>query len=67
MYSSRSPIPAGKKNKFTKAWKGVWAYSFPRDKLLKFSKSKKFYFESEVAAAQITTPNAILFMKSARL
>ena len=44
MYSSRSPIPAGKKNKFTKAWKGVWAYSFPRDKLLKFSKRHKKTF-----------------------
>ena len=31
------------------------------------SKSKKSYFESEVAAAHITTPNAILFIKSARL
>ena len=30
-------------------------------------KVKKFYFESEVAAAHITTPNAILFIKSARL
>ena len=42
----RSKVP-GKKGKFIKAFRQVCIYSFPRNKLLKFSKLKeKTFFEN---------------------
>ena len=41
LYISRAPVPNNKKNKFEKAWRQVCIYSFPRDKLMKFSSLKK--------------------------
>ena len=47
LYASRASIPSGKKNKSNKAWKGVWAYSFPRDKLLRFGNNfRKTFLEN---------------------
>ena len=39
MYISRSPIPGNKKNRLVRGWKQVCIYSFPREILLKFSKT----------------------------
>ena len=44
LYASRAKIPATKKGNFVKSWRQVLAYSFPRDKLLKFAKNKKKTF-----------------------
>ena len=41
LYASRAPIASSKKGNFVKSWRQVLVYSFPRDKLLKFAKSKK--------------------------
>lgn len=41
MYASRAPIPFNKKKKFTKAWRQVCAYAFPKKKLKLFYNLKK--------------------------
>ena len=47
IYMSRSKVPGNKKGKFIKAFRQVCIYSFPRNKLLKFSKLKeKTFFEN---------------------
>ena len=40
LYMSRGPIPSNKALEFKKAWRQVCAYSFPRDALLDFNKTK---------------------------
>ena len=47
MYMSRSKIPGNKKGKFITAFRQVCIYSFPRNKLLKFTKfNEKTFFEN---------------------
>lgn len=47
LFSSRSPIPGNKYNKFITAYKHLCIFSFPRKDLIKFSKSdNKTYFEN---------------------
>ena len=41
LYMSRAPIPANKKYDFQKGWRQVCAYSFPKKKLISFSKKQK--------------------------
>ena len=41
LYMSRGPIPGNKKGSFTKGWRQVCAYSFPRYALEAFSAEKK--------------------------
>lgn len=41
LYMSRSPIPGNKRKEFTKAWRQICIYVFPRDPLLAFHKEKK--------------------------
>ena len=46
MYISRGPIPFNKEKLFKSGYRQVCVYSFPRDKLIMFSKlSKKSFFE----------------------
>ena len=40
LYQSRAPIPTTKNKKFIKAWRQVCAYSFPRNALFDFNKTK---------------------------
>ena len=48
LYMSRSPIPGNKNNTFSKAWRQVCIYVFPRKELLAFSsKSEKSLIENE--------------------
>jgi 3-deoxy-manno-octulosonate cytidylyltransferase (CMP-KDO synthetase) len=45
IYMSRSPIPGNKLNQFKYSHRQICIYSFPRNLLLKFSKSKKTFNE----------------------
>ena len=40
LYMSRGPIPSNKALKFKKAWRQICAYSFPRNALIDFKKTK---------------------------
>ena len=47
IYSSRNPIPFSTKNHNKRFYRGIWAYCYPRDKLIAFSKNRKKTFLEE--------------------
>ena len=53
IYSSRSPIPNENKVNMSKNFKGVWAYLFPREKLLRFGHEKKKTFLEQIEDIEI--------------
>ena len=53
IYSSRSPIPNQNKVNMSQTFKGVWAYLFPREKLLRFGHEKKKTFLEQIEDIEI--------------